>query len=100
MRWIDIRKTNEAEKFHVYLMRDGSETPVTRDAQKVDFDRRAVALKCRKDYQAPTAPVGHFTKAEAIHVAHRIGNYCFGLGDLVFGYTFVDGLRNEDFFNE
>ena len=97
MRYIDIR-TIAPDTYQVWLGYDGTDTVVLRDGQKVDFDRRPLNLKVRKGYKPPNMFPGTFTRDEAINIAHRIGNYIFRLGDLVYTYTTVDGLRNIEFF--
>jgi hypothetical protein len=70
---------------------------VNRSTGKLDFDRRALGLRVKKSYKPPSDTPGSFTRSEAISIAHQIGRYFFKLGDLVYAYTYVDGLRNDDF---
>jgi hypothetical protein len=99
MKYIDIR-TIGPDSFQVWACRDGTNTVVmvNRNTGKLDFDRRAVGLRVKKGYRPPTDTPGSFTRQEAIHVAHQIGRYMFHLGDLVYAYTYVDGIGNNDFF--
>jgi hypothetical protein len=101
MKYIDIR-TIGPDVFQVWVCRDGTNTAVIvlRDTGKFDFNRRAVGLRVKKGYRPPTETPGIFTHEEAIHIAHQIGRYLFGLGDLVYSYTYVDGLRNNNFFEK
>lgn len=99
MRYINLI-TIGPDNFQVWACRDGTNTVVVvnRDTGKLDLDRRAVGLRVKKGYRAPADAPGSFTREEAIHVAHQIGRYMFGLGDLVHAYTFVDDLRDDKFF--
>ena len=100
MKYLDIRSIDN-DAFQVWACHDGTNTVVmvNRATGKLDFDRRAVGLKVKKGYRPPTGTPGSFTSQEAIHVAHQIGRYFFQLGDLVYAYTYVDGLKNDNFFN-
>lgn len=84
--------------YQVWVMRNGAGTPVTRDGAKLDFDKRAMGLRVRKTYRPPTYAPGTFTREEAAHVAHQVGRYYLGLGDLVWTYTTVDALNDPSFF--
>jgi hypothetical protein len=99
MKYIDVRTTGP-NNFQVWACRDGTNTVVVtnRESGKLDFDHRAVGLRVKKGYRPPADTPASFTKEEAISVAHQIGRYFFKLGDFVYSYTFVDGLRNEKFF--
>ena len=99
MKYINI-KTIGPDNFQVWACRDGTNTVVTvnRNTGKLDFDHRALGIKVKKSYQPPAGTPGSFTRSEAISIAHQIGRYFFKLGDLVYAYTYVDGLRNDDFF--
>ena len=111
MKYLNI-VTLGSNSCQLWVCRDGTNTVVmvNRDTNKVDFDRRAVGLRVKKGYRPPTDTSratgsgqwlpGVFTNAEAIQMAHQIGRYMFGLGDLVYAYTYVDGFRNDDFFTE
>lgn len=101
MKYLNI-VTLGSNSCQLWVCRDGTNTVVmvNRDTNKVDFDRRAVGLRVKKGYRPPTDTPGVFTNAEAIQMAHQIGRYMFGLGDLVYAYTYVDGLQNNDFFSE
>ena len=101
MRYIDLR-TIGPNAFQVWACRDGTDTVlmVNRDTGKIDFNHRAVGLRVKKGYHPPTDTPGSFTRSEAISLAHRIGRYFFNRGDLVYTYTYVDGLKNNDFFEE
>ena len=100
MRYIDLR-TIGPDAFQVWACRDGTNTVlmVNRTTGKVDFDHKAVGLRVKKNYRPPADTPGSFTKTEAISLAHQIGRYLFDLGDLVYAYTYVDGLRNDNFFS-
>lgn len=99
MRYLDIRTVGPGE-FQVWACRDGTDTVVMvdRDTGKFDFNRRAVGLPVKKGYRPPALTPGSFTREEAVHVAHMVGNYLFKLGDLVHTYTTVDGLNAPEFF--
>jgi len=99
MKYIDI-KTIGPDNFQVWACSDGTNTVVmvNRNTGKLDFDHRALGLRVKKGYQPPADTPGSFTRQEAISIAHQIGRYFFKLGDLVYAYTYVDGLRNDDFF--
>ena len=47
------------------------------------------------DFHPEATPVG-WTKDEAMHIAHSVGRYMMGFGDLVFAYTSAP----EGFFEE
>ena len=99
MRYINL-KTIGPDNFQVWACRDGTDTVVmvNRDTEKLEFNRRAVGLRVKKNYRPPASTPGSFTRQEAIHVAHQIGRYMLDLGDLVYAYTTVNGLRDVDFF--
>ena len=101
MKYVDI-KTIGPNNFQVWACHNGTNTVVmvNRGTGKLDFDRRALGLRVKKSYKPPSDSPGSFTRDEAISIAHQIGRYFFKLGDLVYAYTYVDGLRNDDFFVE
>lgn len=101
MRYINLT-TVGPDAFQVWVCRDGTNTVVmvNRHTEKLDFDRRAVGLRVKKNYRPPADTPGAFTREEAIRIAHQIGRYLLKLGDLVCAYTTVDGLRNDSFFEE
>jgi hypothetical protein len=84
--------------YQVWAMRDGVGSAIVRSDQKLDLDKRAIGLRVRKSYRAPSGEPALFTREEAVHVAHQVGRYYLGLGDIVFSYTTVDGLQNPNFF--
>ncbi len=113
MKYLDIRTVSSGrnafgipdpsnpEAYQVWIGRDGTMTCVTRDEKnQLSFNRKAVGLRVKKGYRPPTDPPGLFTHEEAVRVAHQIGRYFLGLGDLVYAYTTVDGLINHAFFDE
>ena len=101
MKYIDIT-TIGPDNFQVWACHDGTKTVVMvdRHSGKLQLDRRALGLRVKKGYQPPAGTPGSFTRDEAISIAHQIGRYFFKFGDLVYAYTYVNGLRNEDFFVE
>jgi len=100
MKYIDLR-TLGPDKFQVWACHDGTNTAliIAPDTGKIDFNHKAMGLRVKKNYHPPTGVLGTFTKQEAISLAHQIGRYLFKLGDLVYAYTHVDGLRNDNFFD-
>ena len=100
MKYIDIQ-TVSPDKYVVWACHDGTKTAVLLGdgvKGKLAINQKAVGVRVGKNYRPPTGEPAVFTRPEAISIAHQIGRYIFKLGDLVYAYTYVDGLRNDDFF--
>lgn len=71
--------------FHVTI----NGTPVVKDGTGLGFDRlKGKVPKTRPNYVGPKSTEPHiFDKSEAKGIAHQIGRYIFGLGDMTFSYT-------------
>lgn len=97
---IDLR-TAGGGLFQIWILGGTTTTAVTRDGQKVDFDREALGLKKYKRGSNPFKPgePGLFSKDEAVFMSHKIGRYVLGLGDLVYGYVTVDGKFDDSFWS-
>ena len=97
MKYIDIQ-TVEPNAYLVWACHDGTKTAVMLNNGKLAVNQKALGMRTNKSYKPPTGEPATFTRPEAISIAHQIGRYFFKLGDLVYAYTYVDGLRNDDFF--
>lgn len=62
------------------------DTVVIRDPSSGGLD-----LKSRKN----AVPVAFFSEDDAMHLAHKIGRYKLGFGDLVFAYVDTAGFTPE-----
>ncbi len=91
---IDLRTIGDM--YQIWILRGSVAAAVTREGQKVDFDRVALGLSRAKSARsAATTEPGLFSKEEAAFVAHKIGRYALKLGDLVYGYTLLNGSRDN-----
>jgi hypothetical protein len=97
MKYIDIQ-TVSPDTYLVWACHDGMKTAVMLNNGKLTVNQKALGMKTNKNYKPPTGDLATFNRSEAISIAHQIGRYIFKLGDLVYAYTYVDGLRNDDFF--
>lgn len=98
MKYIDIQ-TVGPDSFIVWACRDGTKTAVVLNKDgKPTINQKALGMRVTNKYRAPTGEPAVFNRPDAINFAHQIGRYVFKLGDLVWGYTHVDGLRNDKFF--
>ena len=97
MKYIDIQ-TIGPDTYHVWACHDGTKTAVLLNNGKLAINQKVVGVRTNKNYKPPTGDPATFNRSEAISIAHQIGRYIFKLGDLVYAYTYVDGLRNDDFF--
>ena len=97
MKYIDI-ETVGPDAYIVWACRDGTKTAVVLQDGKPTINQKALGMRANKKYRPPTGAPATFGKSDAVNLAHQIGRYIFKLGDFVYAYTYVDGLRNEDFF--
>lgn len=112
MYYVDLRTLDSGKNlfglvtgpgaYQVWAVRDGTGTPVTRgEGGRLGLDKKALGLRGgKKRAPGPSPEPGVFTREEAVHVAHQVGRYYLGLGDLVWTYTTVDGLRADPSFFE
>jgi hypothetical protein len=69
-------------------------TPVVKTSKGVDFDRAKAGLETPKAYKPPVEvnPICFDMAGDAASIAHRIGRYILGLGDLAFAYTELENI--------
>lgn len=82
MKAIEIRQEG-SDTYSVWITEHGSALR----RKKKPLPAGPVCRRGRELSFEPDGEPGQFSKDEAAHIAHKIGRYMLGLGDLVFSYT-------------